>query len=112
MITGPVAVIPLACGRLELGLWPCGRLDTTVARPVAVIRLACGRVAVWLQGQPRWLCITITTFEPTSTSINTYQYQYQCQYQHKNTQYMNVLYHYHDTIARATAMVVPYYNNF
>ena len=25
--TGPVAVIPLACGRLELGLWPCGRLE-------------------------------------------------------------------------------------
>ena len=93
MIAGPVAVIPLACGRLELGLWPCGRLDTMVARPVAVIRLACGRVAVWLQGQPRWLCITITTFEPTSTSINTYQYQYQYQgqgqYQHKDTQYMN-----------------------
>ena len=34
--TGPVAVIPLACGRLELGLWPCGRLDTMVAGPVAV----------------------------------------------------------------------------
>jgi len=25
---------------------------------------------------------------------------------------MNVLYYYHDTIARATAMVVHYYNNF
>ena len=36
MIAGPVAVIPLACGRLELGLWPCGRLDTMVAGPVAV----------------------------------------------------------------------------
>ena len=48
----------------------------------------------------------------TSASINTYQYQYQCQYQHKNTQYMNVLYHYHDTIARATAMVMHCYNNF
>ena len=35
--TGPVAVIPLACGRLELGLWPCGRLDTMVAGPVAVL---------------------------------------------------------------------------
>ena len=35
--TGPVAVIPLACGRLELGLWPCGRLDTMVAGPVAVV---------------------------------------------------------------------------
>ena len=34
--TGPGAVIPLACGRLELGLWPCGRLDTMVAGPVAV----------------------------------------------------------------------------
>ena len=34
--TGPVAVIPLACGRLEPGLWPCGRLDTMVAGPVAV----------------------------------------------------------------------------
>ena len=31
-----MAVIPLACGRLELGLWPCGRLDTMVAGPVAV----------------------------------------------------------------------------
>ena len=39
MIAGPVAVIPLACGRLELGLWPCGRLDTMVARPVTVIPL-------------------------------------------------------------------------
>ena len=37
MIAGPVAVIPLACGRLELGLWPCGRLDTMVAGPVAVL---------------------------------------------------------------------------
>ena len=36
MIARPVAVIPLACGRLELGLWPCGRLDTMVAGPVAV----------------------------------------------------------------------------
>ena len=36
MIAGPVAVIPLACGRVELGLWPCGRLDTMVAGPVAV----------------------------------------------------------------------------
>jgi len=35
MITGPVADILLACGRLELGLWPCGRLDTMVAGPVA-----------------------------------------------------------------------------
>ena len=37
MIAGPVAVIPLACGRLELGLWPCGRLNTMVAGPVAVL---------------------------------------------------------------------------
>ena len=37
MIAGPVAVIPLACGRLELGLWPWGRLDTMVAGPVAVL---------------------------------------------------------------------------
>ena len=36
MIAGPVAVIPLACGRLELGLWPCGRLETMDAGPVAV----------------------------------------------------------------------------
>ena len=30
MIARPVAVIPLACGRLELGLWPCGQLDRMV----------------------------------------------------------------------------------
>ena len=34
--TGPVAVIPLACGRHSSGLWPCERLDTMVAGPVAV----------------------------------------------------------------------------
>ena len=27
---GPVAVIPLACGRLQLGLWPCRQLDRMV----------------------------------------------------------------------------------
>ena len=37
MIAGPVAGIPLACGRLEMGLWPCGRLNTMVAGPVAVL---------------------------------------------------------------------------
>ena len=26
-----------ACGRLELGLWPCGHLDTMVAGPVAIL---------------------------------------------------------------------------
>ena len=30
-------VIPLACGRLELGLWPCGHLNTMVAGLVAVL---------------------------------------------------------------------------
>ena len=30
MIARPVAVIPLACGRLELGLWPCRQLDRMV----------------------------------------------------------------------------------
>ena len=34
--TGPVAVIPLACGRHSSGLWPCERLDTMVVGPVAV----------------------------------------------------------------------------
>ena len=29
-----MAVIPLARGRLELGLWSCGRLDTMVAGPM------------------------------------------------------------------------------
>ena len=56
MITGPVAVIPLACGRLELGLWPCGRLDTMVAGPVAVIPLACGRLELGL-----WPCGRLDT---------------------------------------------------
>ena len=37
MIAGPVAVIPLACGRLELGLWSCGRLDTMVVGPAAAL---------------------------------------------------------------------------
>ena len=37
MIAGAVAVIPLPCGRLEMGLWPCGRLDTMLAGPVAVL---------------------------------------------------------------------------
>ena len=56
MIAGPVAVIPLACGRLELGLWPWGRLDTMVAGPVAVIPLACGRVELGL-----WPCGRLDT---------------------------------------------------
>ena len=56
MITGPVAVIPLACGRLELGLWPCGRLETMVAGPVAVLS---ENGIGWGRGPKRLLyCIT------------------------------------------------------
>ena len=51
-----MTVIPLACGRLELGLWPCGRLDTMVAGPVAVIPLACGRLELGL-----WPCGRLDT---------------------------------------------------
>ena len=32
-----MAVIPLACGRLKPGLWPCGGLNTMDAGPVAVL---------------------------------------------------------------------------
>ena len=56
MIAGPVAAIPLACGHLELGLWPCGRLDTMVAGPVAVIPLACGHLELGL-----WPCGRLNT---------------------------------------------------
>ena len=35
-LDGDMAVLE-ACGRLELGLWPCGRLNTMVAGPVAVL---------------------------------------------------------------------------
>ena len=41
----PVAVIPLVCGCLELGLWPCGGLNTLVAGPVAVF----GEKWLWME---------------------------------------------------------------
>ena len=64
----PLAVIPLVCGCLELGLWPSGRLNTLVAGPLAVL----GEKWLWLQTRCTTRMIAICyAFRRLSGSMQT-----------------------------------------
>lgn len=63
-----MAVIPLVCGCLELGLWPCGRLNTLVAGPVAVL----GEKWLWIETRSTTRMIAICyAFRRLSGSMQT-----------------------------------------
>ena len=64
----PVAVIPLVCGCLELGLWPCGSLNTLVAGPVAVF----GQKWLWMETRsPTTMMAICYAFRRLSGSMQT-----------------------------------------